>query len=124
MNKIGIFTLLLAVLVGSIGQVTLKKGGGLIKELTLSWGNLEIFFKEIFTNFYILSWIFLGGLSAFFWIIAVSRLDISFATPVALSLGIVLAMILAQIFLGEQVSLVKWLGAVVIILGVLLLASE
>ena len=124
MNKIGVLTLFLAVLVGSIGQVILKKGGGVIKELTWSWGNLIIFFKEIVTNFHVLSWVVLGGLSGLLWIVAVSKLDISFATPVALSLGIVLAMVLAQIFLGEQVSLIKWLGAVVIILGILLLASE
>lgn len=124
MNKFGFFSLIAGILAGSAGQVLLKKGGRVIEQLPANWQSLAILFKEIFTNFYILGWAVLGGLSAFFWMIAISKLELSLATPIGLSLGLLLTMVLARLFLGEQISLIGWIGAAVIILGIFLLVSE
>jgi len=124
MNNLGLIFLLIAVALGSLAQVLLKKGGSVISQLSISWQDFIILIKEVLTNFYVMGWVILGGLSALFWIVAISKLNLSFAAPVALSLGIVLTVILAKIFLGENISFMGWIGVFVVILGILLLVNK
>jgi len=124
MNNLGLIFLLIAVVLGSLAQVLLKKGGNVIGQLNISWQDFIVLIKEVFTNFYVLGWVVLGGLSALFWIVAISRLNLSFAAPVALSLSIVLTVILAKIFLGENVPFMGWIGIFVVLAGIILLANK
>jgi drug/metabolite transporter (DMT)-like permease len=54
------------------------------------------------------------------WLIALSRVSVNVAYPM-LSLGYVMAAILAWVFLGERLNFVQMTGIAVIILGVYLL---
>ncbi|MDQ2737016.1 MAG: SMR family transporter [Pseudomonadota bacterium] len=70
----------------------------------------------------------LGGLTCYVvsvvvWIVALSRIDVSIAYPM-LSLGYVLNALLASWLFGEAVSLQRWLGIGVILLGVALVARS
>jgi multidrug transporter EmrE-like cation transporter len=58
-----------------------------------------------------------------FWMMSLSRLDLSYAYPVACS-GAVIVMLFSILFLGEAVSIRSWCGTVLIVLGTVLLAPS
>ena len=55
-----------------------------------------------------------------FWLLALTRLDLSYAFPVACS-SILLVTLFSVIFLGEPVTARVWIGTVLILAGVALL---
>ena len=61
--------------------------------------------------------------SALAWIAVLSRLDLSVAYPF-LALNFVLVTLVARFFLGESVPPLRWLGILVIIGGILLVAKS
>ncbi|NJM33205.1 MAG: EamA family transporter [Limnobacter sp.] len=63
------------------------------------------------------------GVSLLVWLMALSRTDVSLAYPM-LSLGYVFNALAAQHFLGEAVSVQRWIAIGVILLGVALLARS
>jgi drug/metabolite transporter (DMT)-like permease len=65
----------------------------------------------------------LYGIGALSWIAVLSRLDLSTAYPF-LALNFILVTLSAQIFLGETVPGLRWLGVLVICTGILLVARS
>ena len=70
----------------------------------------------------------LGGLACYVitvvvWIVALSRVDVSIAYPM-LSVGYVLNALLAMWLFGEAVTLQRWLGIAVILVGVTIVARS
>ena len=63
------------------------------------------------------------GLSVAVWVVGLSRTPVSQAYPV-LSVGYIIAALLAWIVLGESVSLARWGGIALIIAGVLLVSRS
>jgi multidrug transporter EmrE-like cation transporter len=63
------------------------------------------------------------GLSIGVWVVGLSRLPVSQAYPV-LSLGYIVAALLAWILLGELVSPARWAGIGLIVAGVLLVSRS
>jgi multidrug transporter EmrE-like cation transporter len=61
------------------------------------------------------------GLSAVCWLWVLSRAQLSYAYPV-LSLSFPIVVALSAVLFGETISLLKWAGVAVIVLGVSLLA--
>ncbi|MBI4744269.1 MAG: EamA family transporter [Actinobacteria bacterium] len=65
----------------------------------------------------------LYGVSAVFWLVVLSRVDLSFAYPM-LGFSYVIVLIVSKIFLHEEVVLTRWIGAVIISVGVALVALK
>ena len=63
------------------------------------------------------------GFSVAVWIVGLSRLPVSQAYPV-LSVGYVITALLAWMLLGETLSLERWAGIGLIIVGVILVSSS
>ena len=63
------------------------------------------------------------GLSVIVWVVGLSRVPVSQAYPI-LSLGYIIAALLAYIVLGEAVGLARWAGIGLIIAGVLLVSRS
>lgn len=124
MNNIGIISLLIAVILGSLAQVLLKKSGFDFGQPTMNWQYLVSLVKAVFSNIYFLSWALLGGLSIVFWIIAVSKLELSFVMPMVLALSIVLTVILANVIIGESISWIRWIGIIIIIIGLFFITQK
>ncbi len=57
------------------------------------------------------------------WMLSLSRLDLSYAYPVACSSAVVV-MLFSILFLGEAVSIRSWCGTGLIVLGTVLLAPS
>jgi len=128
MNKkgdIGMFVLILValcVILGAFGQILMKGGMSQVGSIGSAGQlfNLGTMF-HMFTNPRVLSGLFLYGVSAIMWLGALSQLDVSFMYPM-LSLGYVVAAILAFIFLKENITLLRGVGIVVVVIGCFLIS--
>jgi len=62
------------------------------------------------------------ALGAVFWLLVLSKLDLSLAYPM-LALTYILIPLAAQFVLGEQVPTLRWLGVGIIFVGVMVVAQ-
>lgn len=115
------FVLLLSVVTGALGQVSLKKGMlstrvGSLAELASSPGVL-------LGN----GWLWLGGAlygaSFALWLVVLSRMDLSKAYPMV-SLGYLVTSLLGVLLFGEHLSATRISGLAVVMVGVFLLARS
>lgn len=107
---------------GAVGALLMKVGASSLGALQL--GNLSdllFFFGKFLTNFIIMAGMALYFLSAAAWLFLLTRLDISYVQPI-LALTYVVTPILAIIFLSESIPPMRWLGIVIIIIGVFIVA--
>ena len=114
---------LIPVLMGVVGQIFLKTGMTQIGHFAISSTELIGVFFKVATNLSVLFGLFLYGLSAFLWLIVLSRMDLSFAYPL-LSTGYILILIFSATILKEHVSLIRWAGVFVICAGVYLISRS
>jgi len=70
-------------------------------------------------------WVGLGSVFVLFciWSTILSKVDLSVAVPVA-SLSYIAVPVVAVIFLGEHVSILRWLGIGFVILGIILVSMS
>jgi drug/metabolite transporter (DMT)-like permease len=113
---IALCILIVAIMLGAAGQIALKAG---INQLGHKPPVLTVL-RSIFTP-----WVFLGfvcyGLSSLLYLVALSRLDLSYAYPLV-SLSYVVVAFLSWRFLHETVPPLRIVGLAVVCIGVLLLA--
>jgi multidrug transporter EmrE-like cation transporter len=111
---------LTSVILNVLGQLCIKKGALLKGPLELQ---VHHFLKTVYTAFsspFIVLGLILYGISAFFWIIALSRVELSYAYPV-LSLGYLLIMVLSFWLFQEHLSALRILGTLSVVLGLCLI---
>lgn len=115
--------ILVAVLLGVVGQLLLKMG--ITQVGTLAFGSdlagLIQLGLRVFGNLKVLGGFAAYGLSSLFWLVVLSKVDLSLAYPM-LALNYVLVPLTAWLFLGEQVPTLRWLGAGVVIIGVVIIS--
>jgi drug/metabolite transporter (DMT)-like permease len=115
--------ILISVLTGACGQVLLKKGMGSMGPLTLTFDQLFSVLWRIGTNLYVV-----GGLAIYvsgtvFWLVALSRVELSYAYPFA-SLSYVVMLAASWLLFKENISGMRLLGTVVVGLGVFLISRS
>lgn len=107
------------IILGVVGQFLIKFGvnglGGGIDEL-----GLKPFLLKAALSPFIVTGIGLYAFSSIIWVILLSKLDLSVAYP-ALSLGYVLVLLVSALFLGEQVSPLRFAGVLLIMAGIFVL---
>lgn len=123
MSSKSMVLILVAVLLGVVGQLLLKMG--ITQVGTLAFGSdlagLIQLGLRVFGNLKVLGGFAAYGLSSLFWIVVLSKVDLSLAYPM-LALNYVLVPLTAWLFLGEQVPTLRWLGAGVVIIGVVIIS--
>ncbi len=114
---------LVAVLLGVVGQLLLKMGMNQVGTLEFSGGLAGIISLgvRVFSNLKVLGGFAAYGLSSLFWIVVLSKIDLSLAYPM-LALNYVLVPLTACLFLGEQVPALRWMGIGVVIVGVVIIS--
>jgi len=107
----------------SIGQILMKLGMGQFNSIR-NISELVNFASllKIFTNPYIILGLLCYVVSAILWLGAMSTLNISFMYPL-LSLAYVLTAVAAWLFLRESVTLMHWIGIILVISGCAFIAS-
>ena len=115
------FLIFLSVLIGVVGQLLLKQGVTTISS-ALEKGLFSFFFRAALSP-----WIIAGligyGLGTAIWLLILSKVDVSFAYPM-LATGYILLLIFSRFFLGEEISLVRLSGVVLITAGVVLITRS
>lgn len=113
---------ILLVLSDAVGNISLTAGMKQIGELN-SFRVREILrvCKDCITNWKLGLGILCMAVGFFSFMALLSRSDLSFALPVT-ALGYVISVIGAKYFLGEQVSATRWVGTLVICIGVALIS--
>jgi drug/metabolite transporter (DMT)-like permease len=104
------------------GQLALKIGMLRIGGVPPSMSDWPSFFTKALLNPLVFSGLILAVLAALSWMAAISRSDLSLAYPF-MSLAIVLVLALSGLILGENVPINRWIGVIVVGLGILIAAS-
>ena len=120
MKKMEVIVLLIiSVLLGVFGQLSLKQGMKNIGTFGLKDFASSKIFKLIEEKFVVIG-VVLYAVATLFWLVILSKAELSFAYPM-LALGYVLIAILSKIFFNENVTITRFIGILLISIGVFLL---
>jgi len=112
-----ILKLIIAIIFASLGQIFWKLGmreiGPIIKY------DLSIITK-IFTNIQIDIGILFYAIGTIFWLVALSKKDLGYVYPFIAGIYIIV-LILSNIIIGEKFGLYRLSGAIIVLLGLLLI---
>jgi multidrug transporter EmrE-like cation transporter len=108
---------LIAISFSVTGELLLKSGMNQIG--VFSFSNLFPTLGRILTHPKILGGFLFFALGAFWWLAAISRVNLSWAYPM-LAIGYILILLFSAVILKEHVNPIRWFGAVVICLGIYL----
>ena len=118
------FTLVMCgVLLNAVAQLLLKAGTNAVGQFEFSMENALPVGWKLATEPHIVGGLACYVVSVVVWIMALSRVEVSIAYPM-LSLGYVANALLAMWLFGEAVSLQRWVGIAVILVGVALVARS
>lgn len=112
--------IVISVILSACGQVAMKMGAS-----TLSSKNDMLLMKFIhyLTNIPIMVGLALYGISAFVWIAAIEKVQLSYAYPMA-ALGYVLVAAMSVWFFQEPMSIMRIAGLVIIVVGVIVISQS
>ncbi|HKQ74934.1 MAG TPA: EamA family transporter, partial [Blastocatellia bacterium] len=117
-NMKTIIVLFIAICAQTLGDIYLTKGMKSIGEInTLNPVELFNIGLQVFTNPMIWRGLLLLGIFFGLYLAALSWADLSFVLPIT-AFGYTLNAILARRMLGEHVSLARWVGTIIICVGV------
>ncbi|MEE8637996.1 MAG: EamA family transporter [Candidatus Margulisiibacteriota bacterium] len=110
-----------SILLAVAGQLLMKKGMLLFGAFPVS----QLLYKIIpmFLNPYVFFGFACFGMSAIFWLVVLSRLELSLVYPMV-SVAYILVAFFSLVFFKENVTLVRWLGMLVIVMGVFLISRS
>ena len=117
----GIIYILVSGVLGVTGQLVLKRGLVALGSPALRPDALPAFIAALALNPLIVGGLAVYVLGTLFWLVALSRLDLSYAYPFA-SLNYVLVLLASWLVLGERPSATRLAGVALICLGVCAIA--
>jgi len=122
-KKMDVLILILTcVIIGVFGQLFMKKGMNSIGNIDLN----ELFSPRIFSivfQRYVFIGIVLYILASIIWLAVLSKAELSFAYPL-IGLGYIFTSVLAWLFFGEKLTLIRFLGILLICGGVYLIVLK
>lgn len=113
--------ILTGVMLNAAAQLALKQGMRQIGHFDFTPATLFAMSWRIGTNGYVIFGLACYVVSVGVWLLALSRVEVSFAYPM-LSVGYIVTAIAAFYFFGEAVSPIRVAGIAVIIVGVFLIS--
>jgi drug/metabolite transporter (DMT)-like permease len=121
--SVAIAYILVSVVLGATGQILLKKGMGSMGPLTLSASQLGSILWRIVTNPYVVIGLGIYVCGTLFWLMALSRVDLSYAYPFA-SLSYVVMLVASWQLFSENISPLRLAGTLVVCAGVFLISRS
>jgi multidrug transporter EmrE-like cation transporter len=114
--------ILIAVLTGAFAQTMMKLGTDRVGE----FGETPIFeyLFRLMTNPFVLLAILSYGLGVIFYMLMLSRLDLSYLYPAMVALGLVFATLASSVIFGEHISMLRLGGILVVIAGIFLVGQS
>ncbi|HEX9115354.1 MAG TPA: EamA family transporter [Anaerolineae bacterium] len=121
--NIAIVYILISVLGGAAGQVLLKKGMSAMGALSFSLSGLGSLLMRLATNPLVIGGLMIYVCGTLFWLLALSRVDLSLAYPFA-SMSYILMLLASWLLLNEHISPLRVAGSLVVIVGVFLISRS
>jgi multidrug transporter EmrE-like cation transporter len=116
-----IFPLILAgVILNATAQLLLKEGMNRIGHFAFSWANVWPIGLQVASNPFIIIGLCCYIFSVVFWLLVLSRTDVSYAYPLA-SIGYIVTALAAKLFLHETFSTQRIIAIAIIMVGVFFL---
>jgi len=115
--------LLLATVLGVAGQLLLKQGMLHLGAVQLDVGSVPAILWRMATSPYVGGGLLVYGTGTFFWLVFISRVPLSYSYPF-ISLGIVLGLLSAWGIFHESIPPLRWVGMLVVCIGVFLVARS
>jgi multidrug transporter EmrE-like cation transporter len=115
--------ILVATVMGIVGQTMLKHGMNLMGPISLSTGTVPQVVWQIVRSPFVIGGLLIYGFGTFFWLVTLSRIDLSVAYPFV-SLNHVLLFLIGWLILRESVTPLRAVGVGVICVGMILIARS
>ena len=115
--------ILSGVLLNAAAQLALKQGMRIVGPFAFSLENVMPVGVRVVLNPFVITGLLCYVVSVVVWLMALSRVDVSYAYPF-LSVGYIVTAFAGQIFFGEAVGSVRWAGIITICLGVYLITRS
>ena len=117
-----ILLVVVSVVIGLAGQLSLKLGMNQLGQLDLSSVAIVVrTFVRVLTTPLVIAGLACYAVSAMVWLVVLSRVDLNYAYPF-LALMYVLIPLASKFVLHEQVPARRWLGVAVVVIGVVLVS--
>ena len=113
---------IVSIIIVVVGQVLIKQCLNSLGHIDFSSGLIKAYSLILFNPLAIFG-IILYAIGVLFWLYALSKLDLSYAYPF-LALTYVLVALAGWFFLNENISLIRWIGIIVICIGVVLISRS
>ena len=104
-------------------QLLLKKGILAAGQFPGSLNETIPFFLKAYTNIHVVSAVLLTILAALVWVLALAKVELSFVYPF-MALSYVFVALFSFLFFKEDVTALRWLGILVICIGVFLVSRS
>lgn len=117
------FLIALPIVFGISGQLCLKAGILQVGNIALLNSNFLVNFIKILSNPLVFSGFVLYAMASVVWIVTLSRVPLSYAYPM-LSINYVGVLAGSSLLFGEDVNLYRWIGVVVICVGVVFIGRS
>ncbi len=112
--------LAIAISLGAFGQISLKYGMRQVELGAVELGMTLRVVRAVFTPYVILG-LSLYAISSCFWLVVLSKWNLSYAYPM-IAISYVGVVFLSRIFFHDQVTPVQWVGIVLMVTGLVLVA--
>ena len=117
-----ILLILISISIAVGGQILLKIGMNRIGNIAVnSMSSLGHLFLGVVKSPIVLVGLFMYVISAAIWLVVISAVDLSFAYPF-IGLTYVLILIVSKFILKEDVNPIRWAGAAIITIGVVVIS--
>jgi len=117
------FLIFLSTVFTVAGQLLFRRGMLDVGEVSFS---LQCLWKNLggtASNIYVISGFIFFALGAVWWLVVLSKVEVSYAYPIG-SLGYVLLLFVSWLFLGESIPLSRWIGVFLICSGIFFIARQ
>jgi multidrug transporter EmrE-like cation transporter len=108
-----------AIILNVCGHLSLKAGMNQLGAISV--GQLVVGFTRVFTTPFVVLGLVCYVSSVALYMVVLSKIDISYAYPLMMGLGYVLIVLFSWQIFGEPFSAFKWVGIVLVLVGVALL---
>lgn len=116
-NTMSYLFIALTIILTVSGQLLVKVGMTRVGTIPPTVAEMPPFILRALFNPAVIVGLLCAVLAALTWMAAVSRTDLSFAYPF-MSLAIVLVLVLSGALLGETVPLTRWIGVLIVCVGI------
>lgn len=121
LSMASIILLFASIVLAASGQILLKKGMLEVGMFPGTSGTMLSYYVRAFTNPYVFFGFGFFVISAFSWLLVLSRLPLSLAYP-CVAFGYVIVTLASKFVFHETISWIRWLGIAIISLGVFLIS--